>query len=381
MNILLSVITTLAVLITGFNTVSFDQTKYLSKEYWLNSAKLGAFTELASTNQLSAFPTTYNANLAKTLEVGTTSVASITTLPGLTSASALTTIGTITAGAWQANTLQSDFGGTGTTSLAKFRIVLGNGTASTTVATSTGSAGYVFMSSGEGLNPSWQALPPTNEASNYVWTGLHSWSQPMNASSTLSVNQKLNVSTSTPDQTVNLAVNGGALISATTTVGGLIATTSINNVSGMFSSSATSTFAGGIQLSAGCFKDSVGCVNTKYFSYATDTPALITNTFDDTRTTNFQPTYMSGVVFMDAASDSDIYCSFTWTASFSLSLGQLVSTGVDSSSNSTLCTGNQGTDDATITINSTSATGFTVRFTGTGGNYGDIKMNMVVMGN
>src|SRR3990167_2332145 len=56
--------------------------------------KLGAFTEITSTNNINAFPTTYNANLAKTIEVGTTSVASITTLNNLTNVPALISVGT-----------------------------------------------------------------------------------------------------------------------------------------------------------------------------------------------------------------------------------------------------------------------------------------------
>ena len=60
--------------------------------------RLGALTNVASTNQLSAFPTLYNENLKYTVETGTTSVASITTLSGLTTASALVTVGALTSG-------------------------------------------------------------------------------------------------------------------------------------------------------------------------------------------------------------------------------------------------------------------------------------------
>lgn len=57
-------------------------------------SKLGSFTTLNSSDNISTFPTTYNANLTKTIEVGTTSVASITTLANLVS------VGTITSGTW-----------------------------------------------------------------------------------------------------------------------------------------------------------------------------------------------------------------------------------------------------------------------------------------
>ena len=233
MNILLSVFTTLVVLVAGFNTVSFDQTKYLSKEYWLKDTKLGAFTELASTNQLSAFPTVYNANLAKTIEVGTTSVPTITTLSGLTSASALATVGTITAGAWQGNTLQNLYGGNGSTSLSQYRVLLGNATGSTTVATSTGTTGQVLTSSGEGVGPSWVSLPPTNEASNYSWTGQHRFSLPVNASSSLLVLNNLSVASSSPNTTRNLSVEGGAMIGGTTTVSKLVIASSTAQINGL----------------------------------------------------------------------------------------------------------------------------------------------------
>src|SRR3990167_4149350 len=252
MNILLSVITTLGILIAGFNLVSFDQTKYLSKEYWLKSSKLGAFTTLSSSDQLSAFPTTYNANLAKTVEIGTTTIPTITSLP------ALVTVCTVTAGAWQANTLQSLYGGTGTTSMSKFRVVLGNGTASTTVATSTGSVGMFLTSAGEGAFPFWQTSS-VNLGDNYSWTGLHRWSQPMNASSSLLVANQLSVSTSTPSLTANLLVNGGALISGSTTLSTLTVASSTLSINGLtYQTPSTQSTNGGLATTSLLVNDGQG---------------------------------------------------------------------------------------------------------------------------
>src|SRR3990167_9168211 len=121
--------------------------------------KLGAFTEITSTNNINAFPTTYNANLAKTIEVGTTSVASITTLSNLTSVGAITslsslaTVGTITSGTWSADAIAVGKGGTGTTTPSTYQVLLGNGANGITVASSTGSSGQFFTSNGSGAYP------------------------------------------------------------------------------------------------------------------------------------------------------------------------------------------------------------------------------------
>lgn len=101
----------------------------------LKTPLLGAFTEITTATNLADFPTTYNANLNKTIEVGTTSVASITTLGGLTSASALATIGTITTGVWNGTAITVANGGTGATTLTG--LLQGNGTSAITAVTGT----------------------------------------------------------------------------------------------------------------------------------------------------------------------------------------------------------------------------------------------------
>ena len=100
-NIAVSLIASAVIFVGGMNIpASTFSLKSLSDPIF------GAFTEITTATNLADFPTTYNANLTKSIEVGTTSVASITTLAGLTtanaltSASALATIGTITSGVW-----------------------------------------------------------------------------------------------------------------------------------------------------------------------------------------------------------------------------------------------------------------------------------------
>ena len=60
------------------------------------NAGIGAISEIAGSDNLSAFPSIYNANLAQLMRMSTTSVDSITTLSNLVS------IGTITTGTWNA---------------------------------------------------------------------------------------------------------------------------------------------------------------------------------------------------------------------------------------------------------------------------------------
>src|SRR3990167_8125952 len=117
----------------------------------LQDTKLGAFTTLNSTDRLTDFVTTYNNNLNKSLEVGTTTVQSITSLPNLA------TIGTITSGTWNATAISVSKGGTGTTSPSPYLVLLGDGQYGITHASTTGTAGQVFVSNGAGVYHSWQS--------------------------------------------------------------------------------------------------------------------------------------------------------------------------------------------------------------------------------
>ncbi|MFA6078105.1 MAG: hypothetical protein WC724_03785, partial [Candidatus Paceibacterota bacterium] len=142
--------------------------------------KYGAFSEITSGTVISNFPTVYNANLYKTMETGTTSVASITTLSGLTTANALTSatslssIGTITTGVWSGTAIAVAKGGTGTTSPTSKQVILGNGSSGFKVVNGFGTSGQFLTSNGDATEPTWQTSAIAT-GDNYTWTGGHMW--------------------------------------------------------------------------------------------------------------------------------------------------------------------------------------------------------------
>lgn len=165
LNIIASSLVTIALLIGGFNTATMDSLKYLTTEYWF-SDNLGAFTELTSSDKMSAFPTVYNANLAKTIEVGITTIPSITSLTGLVSAPSLATIGTITTGVWNGTIVGAEFGGTGLSNPTG--IIWSNGNIFAPIA--SGTSGQVLTSNGNDDAPTFQTYA-FNESGNYTFTG------------------------------------------------------------------------------------------------------------------------------------------------------------------------------------------------------------------
>lgn len=184
---------------------------------WLKTPLLGAFTEITTATNLADFPTTYNANLNKTIEVGTTSVASITTLAGLTTANALTsasslaTVGTITSGTWSGTAIAVGKGGTGTTSPSTYFVLLGNGANGLTIASTTGATGQFLTSNGAGAYPSWQTSS-VNQTDDYNFTSSAFRVKNLHASSTVANPMVLNgVSYSTPTaNAVGIARNNGS---------------------------------------------------------------------------------------------------------------------------------------------------------------------------
>ena len=136
--------------------------------------RLGAFTQLNSTDRQVDFPTTYNNNLNITMEQGTTSVDSITTLANLTSAASLATIGTITTGVWNGTTIAVAYGGTGSTTLSDFSVLLGSSTNAIGQVSGLGTSGQFLTSNGASDPPSWQSSS-VNQTSEYDWTGDNTW--------------------------------------------------------------------------------------------------------------------------------------------------------------------------------------------------------------
>lgn len=192
MKILISTLISAALLIGSFNIPA----KYLSLDNWIPGDRdFGAFSTITSTDNLADFPTTYNANLVKTIEVGTTSVASITTLSGLTTATALASIGTITSGVWNGTAVTAAYGGTGSTTLSSNQVLLGNGTGIVKTVNGFGTSGQSLVSNGAATAPSWQSVS-FDTAANYTNTGLWTFSNGLitTASSTLNATTTIGAS-------------------------------------------------------------------------------------------------------------------------------------------------------------------------------------------
>jgi len=129
---------------------------------------LGAITTLVGTENLSDFPTTYNANLAQLMRMSTSSVDSITTLSNLVS------IGTITTGVWGATDVTVANGGTGLSTLTANAVMLGAGTSNVNFVSGLGSSGQFLTSNGAASDPTWQTSS-ISLSDSYAWTGLHDW--------------------------------------------------------------------------------------------------------------------------------------------------------------------------------------------------------------
>jgi len=189
----ITAVVALAVVVVALNVPAnlFSVSKFLPQ-------RLGAFTNISSTDNLADFPTTYNANLGLTIEVGTTSVASITTLSGLTTASSLATVGTITTGTWSADTLGVAFGGTGSTTLSQYSVLLGSTTNAISIVDGLGTSGQFLTSNGAGVKPSWQTSS-VDQGIAYTWTAHHIFSSlfATNASSTNATTTNLTVTGNT----------------------------------------------------------------------------------------------------------------------------------------------------------------------------------------
>jgi hypothetical protein len=138
-------------------------------------------TTIQGSDTLKALRTTINDNFsnlnADKLEIsdyyGTTTHATITSLPALTSASVLATIGTITSGVWNGMPLLSAYGGTGTTTFPAYHVLIASSTGAGIMSVSgLGSSGQFLTSQGVGAPPHW-TTSSIDEAGTYNWTGNH----------------------------------------------------------------------------------------------------------------------------------------------------------------------------------------------------------------
>ena len=202
--------------------------------------KFGAFSTLATSDTLNTFPTTYNSNLDRTIEVGTTSVDSITALPFLTSIASTSnnvTIGLISSSTWRGNLIEGRFGGTGTSSMSQYRLVMGNGAnTNLTIATSTGTSGQFLTSNGAGQFPYW-STSAIDLTADRTWTGAHTFN---NATTTFNATTSIASSWTAP---IRLNTVDYVFPSATSTPDGVlgIGTTSALSWVGRSQILATST--------------------------------------------------------------------------------------------------------------------------------------------
>ena len=150
-----------------------------------------SLTNLNGTDNLTNFPTTYNANNTAInngkIDSSTTSVASITTL------SNLATVGTISTGVWQGTAVGAAYGGTGSTTLSANQVLLGNGTSGIKTPVGWGNSGQSLVSNGTGVAPTWQSAG-VDTTQSFIWSGINDYTgntyfKNLNASSTVIINQ------------------------------------------------------------------------------------------------------------------------------------------------------------------------------------------------
>ena len=280
------------VLITAATTFGIQNYIPLDWIDFLQPQKFGTtMTNIAGTDTISGSRTTINTNFTNLYNekfalsdwYATTSAKQLTTLAGLTS------IGTITTGVWNGTTLTVSKGGTGSTTLSAYQVLLGNGTSGITVPSGWGTSGQFLTSNGAGAYPSWQTSSVAL-GDNYVWTGLHSFAATTTMATTTAT--RLGVGTSSP--TTDFSVKGDTYITSGLGVG--VATTSDGNlrvsnylqVDGM-ASTTNLTVSGSC---TNCVPMYSGTDSTPY-DYVSDTNII---------TVGFQPRYISYII---TAADSN----------------------------------------------------------------------------
>lgn len=231
----------------------------------------GGLTPLTGTTTISSYPTIHNDNFTvlqrDKLDIASTSIASILSLPNL-GFTVATNTGVLASSTYRGSIIETSFGGTGTGSPARFRILLGSSTAPIAIATSTGSAGQVLASNGENSPPSWQSIT-ADTAANYTWTGRHSFDLPLNASSSLLVSSRLSVGTSSPTSLATTVLAG------TTTMAKLILASSTLEARGLIYTLPTShTVPDSTIASSTLFNNGNGALS---WGLAADTGASSTN--------------------------------------------------------------------------------------------------------
>lgn len=164
----------------------------------------GAITELATTDSLSDFPTTYNANLGQLMRRSTT------TLYLLASSTNLVSVGALSSGSLATGftAVTVPLGGTGSSTLATGQILLGSTTNAVGIVGSWGTSGQFLTSGGDQLPPTW-TTSSVDQTLHYYWSGSHTFT---GTSTTFSVS-----TTTISSATTTLTATDGVLGIATST--------------------------------------------------------------------------------------------------------------------------------------------------------------------
>lgn len=173
-------------------------------------------TTILGTDTLSNSRTTINDNFTNLLNGKIES--STTTLPLVTTLANLSTVGTIGSGVWQGTAVGAQYGGTGSSTLSQYQVLLGNGTGALTVPAGWGTSGQSLVSNGPGAKPSWQSVGVDQNA-NYTWTGTHVF-----ATSTV---YTLTTGSITATSSSNIAGTWKLLVSTTTSQAMSVATATL----------------------------------------------------------------------------------------------------------------------------------------------------------
>lgn len=170
---LITVVTIFAGFWGGYNYVPIYHIKDITSK-----DTFGAITTIQGTDTLSASRTTINNNFTDLdsgkMDKATTTLYELTTANSITSATALASIGTITSGVWNGTKIGVAYGGTGTTSPERYRVLFGDGDNGFTMASTSGTSGQFLTSNGNGNYPSW-TTSSINEAGTYNWSGTHTF--------------------------------------------------------------------------------------------------------------------------------------------------------------------------------------------------------------
>lgn len=161
---------------------------------WFNLAHVtpragSAFTTLAGSNQLSSFPTTYNANLTVTANTSAPNTFSglETDAAGFISQASSTVYNGLHVDTLSLqNALTAANGGTGSTTLAIHQVLVGNATGAVGVVSGTGNSGQALVSNGASSNPTWQSITFDNSLS-YALSGQWAFSNSILSNGTTTI--------------------------------------------------------------------------------------------------------------------------------------------------------------------------------------------------